>query len=98
MFVKIKSIRDLRFFVKQLSDFIKFVRLNRSQNSSSLSQPKIFYSTSILKSPITEGFSYFGIAFLDLLTLLLKTLMACWQGDWALDYHSMGFGHFPDLS
>ena len=84
--------------MKQVSDFIKFVRLNRSQNSSSLSQPKNFYSTSILKSPITERFSYFGIAFLDLLSLLLKALMACWQGNWALDYHSMGFGHSPDLS
>ena len=21
-----------------------------------------------------------------------------WQGDWALDYHSMGFRQFPDIS
>ena len=55
---------NLWFFVKQVSDFIKFLRLNRSQNSSSLLYPKPLLFTSILKSPMVKRFSYFSIALL----------------------------------
>ena len=51
-------------FVKEVSDFIKFVRLNRSQNSSSLSYPKLLLFISILKSLIIKRFSCFGVALL----------------------------------
>ena len=43
-------------FVKQ------FVRLNGSQNSSSLSYPKLLVFASTLKSPIIKRFSYLSNA------------------------------------
>ena len=30
--------------------------------------------------------------------LLVLTKLLFWQKDWALDYHSMEFSHFPDTS
>ena len=51
-------------FVKQVSDFIKFVRLNRSQNSSSLSYPKLLLFMYMLKLPIIKRFSYLSVVLL----------------------------------
>ena len=51
-------------FLKQIFDFINFVRLNRSQNLSGLSYPKLLLFPSILKSPISKRFLYFSIALL----------------------------------
>ena len=50
-------------FVKQVSNFIKFVRLNRLQNHQVYHAPSFFFM-SILKSPIIKRFPYFSISLL----------------------------------
>ena len=52
--VKNKSMKDLQDLTKQVSVFIKFVRLNRSKNSSGLFKPKPLIFRSMLKSPINN--------------------------------------------
>ena len=48
----------------QVSDFIKFVKLNWSQNSSNWPYPWLYFFTFILKSPIAKIFSNHSIALL----------------------------------
>ena len=48
----------------------------------------------VLGSARREGFN---ICFFRMFLVLLPKL-SFWRGDWALGYHSMGFGHFPDIS
>ena len=52
-------------FYKQKSDFVKFVRINMSQNSLSSSYTKLFLFKFITKSPIIKRFSYCSIALLE---------------------------------
>ena len=52
LFVKIKSIVDLCALAKHVGEVIRFVRLNKSQNSSNLSNssPLLVASSQVLKS------------------------------------------------
>ena len=52
--VKIKSIVDVWSLVKNVSFLIKFVKLNRSQNSLGLSSPLPATFMFILKSPMIK--------------------------------------------
>ena len=57
-FVKIKSIIDLLFFIKQVFEWTRFAKLKRSQKFSSLSLSELELLTSMLKLPIVIRFPY----------------------------------------
>ena len=58
LFVKIKSDVGLLFFIKQFSEWTRFVKLKRSKKFSSLFLSEFELSISMLKSLITIRFSY----------------------------------------
>ena len=60
----IKSIIELLFLIKQVSEWTRFIKLKRSQKFSSLSLSELELLISMLKSPITIRFSYLHKALL----------------------------------
>ena len=54
----LKSNQDLLFFIKQVSESTRFVKLKRSQKLSSLFLSELELLISVLKSPLTIRFSY----------------------------------------
>lgn len=56
---------DLWLFVKQISDFIKFTKLNRSKNLSNLLYSNILFVMSVSKPSIIKILSYFTITLLE---------------------------------
>ena len=74
-YVKIKSIIDLLFFIKQVSEWTRFAKLKRSQIFSRLSLSELEILISILKSPITIRFSYLHKALLITLFISSKNIL-----------------------
>ena len=60
----LKSNQDLLFFIKQVSESTRFVKLKRSQKLSSLFLSELELLISVLKSPLTIRFSYLHKALL----------------------------------
>ena len=69
-----KSIIDLLFFTKQVSEWTRFVKLKRSQKFSSLSLSELELLISMLKSPITIRLSYLNKALLITSFISLKNV------------------------
>ena len=65
LLVKNKPMKDSWDLVKQVSVFIKFVRLNKLQSSSSLLKPKPLIFRSMLKSLKVITCWYFKMALLN---------------------------------
>ena len=73
-----------------------WVRIKKKKKIPRQSLPKYSTLTLVFISNNAER-EKFNFCFFKSFRLVL-TKLSFWQGDWALGYHSMGFGYFPVIS